>query len=212
MHMMEKFKKIKVNLIVIIILVLIAGLAEGVVYSHFHELRESPIILSNFLRIYPIYNKNGSWLHGRLGIGYIEWLLILESVVILLMLFFLYRFMKAYGRFFHMSMLWLHLTDFAFASTIYRIVTHIRGAFTLDYLDFGKYIFDFPDLYLYTIILGVLLWLIPALIKYYSYRNTKVKGLSFIKKQIWDFKISGMFFKATVIPESRWEAEFDLWR
>lgn len=210
--MMKKVKNIKVHLIVIVILVFIAGLMEGVVYSHFHELRESPIVLGNFLRIYPIYNKNGSWIHGRLGIGYIRWMLALEDIVTLLIIFYSFRFLKAYGRFFHMSMLWLHITDFAFSASIYRIFTRIRGVFTLDYLDLGSYIYDFPDFYISIFIVGILIWLIPALIKYYSYRNAKVKGLSFIKKQIWDFKISGMFFKAAVIPESRWEAEFELWR
>lgn len=209
---MEKIKKIKINLIIIAILILIAGLMEGVVYFHFFELRKSPIVLSNFLRIYPIYNKNGSWIHGKLGIGYIRWMLAFEDIVSLLVIFYSFRFLKSYGRFFHMSMLWLHLTDFAFSASIYRIITRIRGVFTLDYLDLGRYIFDFPDFYISIFIAGILIWLIPALIKYYSYRNARVKGLSFIKKQIWDFKISFMFFKVAAIPESRWEQEFELWR
>lgn len=209
---MEKIKKTKINLIIIAILILIAALMEGIVYFHFFELRKSPIVLSNFLRIYPTYNKNGSWIHGKLGIGYIRWMLAFENIVSLLAVFYLFRFIKAYGRFFHMSILWLHLTNFPFAAAIYRMITRIRGVFTLDYLDFGKYIFDFPDLYIIIFILGILIWLIPALIKYYSYRNVKVKELSFIKKQIWDFKISLMFFKVAVIPESKWETEFGLWR
>lgn len=209
---MKNFKNIKNHLIIIVILVFIAGLAEGIVYFHFYELRESPIVLNNFLRIYPTYNRNGSWFHGRLGIGYVRWLLIFERIFILLVSFYLFRFMKAYSHFFHMSMLWLHITDFAFAVAIYRIVTSIRGVFTLDYLDFGRYIYDFPDLYLGMIMAGLLIWLIPALTKYYRFRNTKVKGLNFIKRQIWDFKFAAMFLKAALIPESRWEAEFELWR
>lgn len=209
---MKNFKNIKNHLIIIVILIFIAGLAEGIVYFHFYELRESPIVLSNFLRIYPTYNRNGSWFHGRIGIGYIRWLLIFERIFILLVSFYLFRFMKAYGHFFHMSMLWLHITDFAFAVAIYRIVTSIRGVFTLDYLDLGRYIYDFPDLCLGMLMVGLLIWLIPALTKYYRFRNTKVKGLSFIKRQIWDLKFAVMFLKAAVIPESRWETEFELWR
>lgn len=209
---MKIFKKYKYHIILIVALIFIAGLTELTVYLHIDNLRESPLTLGRFLKIYPAYNEHGSWIHGKLGIGYSRWFLLFERIFMLLSLFFIFRFMRAHTQFYRMSAFGLFSIDFGIAVAIYRLGTVISDRFTLDYLYLGHNIYDLPDLYIGIQIITILVWLVPALIKYYSHRKVKVMGMSFLRKQLWDLKIAGMFFKAAVISDLKWEKEFEPWR
>ena len=209
---MKLVKKQKNHLIFIAILLLISGFLEGIVYFHFDELLAHPLVINRFLTIYPMYNTNGSWIHGEIGIGYISWMLVLEYIVTILIFIYIFRWMNVWNRFFQISSLWLYVLDFSFAPALYRLFTRIRGVFTLDYLYWRKAVYDFPDICIGIMMAGCLLWLVPALIKYYSFRRKKIKEMSYMKKIIWELKFSGAFLKIAFLPEDRWEAEFDLWR
>ena len=93
------------------ILFLAAALAERIVYSHFGELEAQPLVICRFLRIYPVYNDNGSWLHGKLGIGYVRSLLIFEDVLSIMAEVFLFRYIAGISSFFSLSRRTLMFVD-----------------------------------------------------------------------------------------------------
>ena len=97
-------KLIKNKYIVLVcILFLAASAAEVFVYMNYGKLQEQPVMLGRFLRIYPIYNDDGSWLHGRLGIGYVRGLLVLEDILSFLVEVFLIRYISSICDFFSIS-------------------------------------------------------------------------------------------------------------
>lgn len=208
---MTILKKYKIHFILIFTLIIIAVLTERIVFFYYDPLRMQPLVLNRFLTISPVYNENGSWLHGRLDIGYTQWLLILENLVSLLVIFYLIRMIDAWNCFFHLNRAWIYVLDFEFAATLYRLLRNLHGTFTLDYFDVGRYVYDFPDLYIGLGIAGYLLWFVPAIIKYYQCKHRQVKGMNFIQKFIWEFKIAGMLCKVPFLPKRKWQSVFDAW-
>lgn len=199
--------------ILAVVLFLAAGLAEGIVSMHYGELQAQPVILGRFLRIYPVYNDNGSWLHGRLGIGYVWWMLVCEDILSLLVEVFLIRYISALCDFFSLSRRVLMLAACGVSATAYRFFTRIRGVYVLDYLHVrGHGVFDLPDLYLFVMMVGIILWLLPYHMAYRPYKKEKVKGMPFLRKCAWEFKFSGVFLRAVFLPKERREALFKEWR
>ena len=195
------------------ILFLAAGLAEGIVYMHYGELQARPVLLGQFMRIYPVYNDNGSWLHGRLGIGYVWWMLICEDILSLLLEVFLVRFISALCDFFSLSRKIILLMACGMSATAYRLFTRLRGVYVLDYLHVrGHGVFDLPDLYLFVMMVGIILWLLPYHMVYHPYKKEKVKGMSVLQKWAWELKFSGVFFRAVFLPQDRWEELFKEWK
>lgn len=209
---MKLLKKRKNHFIFILILLILAGLLEGIVYLHYAELSQHPIVINSYLSVFPDYNSTGNWIHGRLGIGYNRWLLLLEHAVTLLIVFLLFRYLDAMGRFFKLSPHWLYLADAGIAAALYRLITRMRGSFTLDYLCIKGHVFDFPDLYIGAFIAGILIYFIPLLIAYYKYIREKVKGMNLIRRNIWELKFAYMFIRMAVSPEEKWQDEFNLWQ
>lgn len=206
-------KQYKKHLFLILALILIAGLAEGIVTIYYDRLFREPIAVGNLFTIRPVYNENGTWYHAKLGIGYIRGLLITENIAALLMAWFLYYYLDAWNWFFRMRSFWLYVADFGFATTLYRLFHDVLGIYTLDYIRIvgrrSVSTYDFPDLYLFIFAAGILTWFIMALIPYYKYKHTQVKGMRYLSKLIWEFKLAIVFIKAAFVPKEQWPEFFD---
>ncbi len=200
-------------IILVGILFLAAALAEGITASRFGELQKNPLVLCDFLRIYPVYNDNGSWLHGRLGIGYVRGLLALEDILALLAEVFLFRYIDGMCSFFSISRRTLMLVVCGMSATLFRLFTRMRGIYVLDYLHIkGHGVFDLPDFYLFLTIAGIILWLLPYTKAYRAYKKPKVKGMSLLQRWGWELRLSGTFLHAAFLPKNRQEELFKKWR
>ena len=208
-------KLIKNKYIVLVcILFLAAAAAEGFVYMNYGKLQEQPVMLGRFLRIYPIYNDDGSWLHGRLGIGYVRGLLVLEDILSFLVEVFLIRYISSICDFFSISRKVLMAAACAMAATFYRFFTRLRGVYVLDYLHVrGRGVFDLPDLYLFLTMVGIILWIVVPYYKaYHPFKKEKVKGMPLLQKWALELRFAGIFLQAAFLPKDRWEKLFEKWR
>lgn len=201
------------HLFLILMLILIAGLAESVVTIYYDKLLQEPIAVGNLFTIRPVYNESGTWYHAKIGIGYIRWLLITENIAALLMAWFLYYYLNVYRWFFGMRSFWLYVFDFVFAPTLYRLFHDVSGNYTLDYIRIAgrrsTITYDLPDFYLFISAVGILAWFVMALIPYYKYKHTQVKGMRYLPKLIWELKLAITFIKAIFVPRKQWPEFFD---
>ncbi|MDE7248069.1 MAG: hypothetical protein K2N43_09305, partial [Lachnospiraceae bacterium] len=101
-------KNIRKHIIICAALFLISAALEWIVYLHYDSLTVRPIILNSRMAIAPVYNTDGSWLHGRLGIGYNGPLLWLENITALFAVWYLFRMMEGHNAFFGVSQNWLY--------------------------------------------------------------------------------------------------------
>lgn len=210
MNFIRQYKK---HIIFILLLILVAGLMEGTMTIYFDRLVQEPLSIGRFISLRPVYNKSGSWYHARLGIGYIQGLLIAENITTLFLVWFFYRFLEAWGWLFGMRSFWLYLFDFALAPTLYRLFHNIFGIFTLDYIRIvgrqGSSTYDFPDIYLGIFVVAIFVWLVFALIRYYKYRHIRVKGMRFLSKFAWELRLTALLIKAVFVPKERWAELFE---
>ncbi len=206
-------KKIGKHVILCTALILIAAILECAAFLHYDSLRENSLILNRYMEIRPVYNTDGSWLHGRWGIGYNGLLLYLENIAGLFVVGYLFRMVAAYNAFFGLSAGWLYFLDFEIMVPVYRMASRLFHPYTLDYLRIrGHGTFDFPDFCIGVGIAGILLWLIPSLIKYYRYKRKKTAGMSFVQKLKWEFRMSGRLMYLPFVKEGGWEERFEKWR
>lgn len=206
-------KKIEDHIILCGALILIAVVLEYIVYLHYDSLSKSPIILNKWMAVRPVYNTDGSWLHGRWEIGYNGLLLCLENIAALLVAAYLFRMIASYNAFFGLSAGWVYVIDLAIMVPIFRLADRLFHPYTLDYLRIRGYgTFDFPDLCLGAGLVGILLWLIPALIQYYRYKREKTAGMGFVQKLKWEFRMSGRIMYLPFVRKSGWEERFEKWR
>lgn len=210
---MNFIKQCRKHIIFILLLILIAGLMEGVMTIYFDKLVQEPLSVGRLVSLRPVYNKSGSWYHARLRLGYMQGLLIAENITTLFLVWFFYRFLEAWGWLFGMRSFWLYLFDFALAPTLYRLFHNVLGIFTLDYVRIvsrqGSSTFDFPDFYLGIFVVAIFVWLVFALIPYYKYRHTRVKGMRFLSKLAWELRLTALLIKAVFVPKERWAELFD---
>ena len=210
---MNFIRKCKKHIIFILLLILVAGLLEGTMTIYFDRLVQEPLPIGRFISLRPVYNKSGSWYHAKLGIGYTQGLLIAENITTLFIVWFLYRFLEAWGWFFDMHSSWLYLFDFVLAPTLYRLFHNVLGIFTLDYIRIAgrrsANTFDFPDIYLGIAVVTIFVWLVFALIPYYKYKHIQVKGMRVLSKLVWEFRLSVLFIKAVFVPKERWAELFE---
>lgn len=201
------------HIALIILLFLLAGLGEWTAYLHFGEWQAQPVMLNSFLRLFPVYNDSGSWLHGRIGVGYVRWLLIVEDILALAAEMFVIRYIRAIGHFFGLGCQVLYMVDCGIAATSYRFFTRMRGVYVLDYLHVrGRGVFDLPDLYLFLTMIGLILWLIPLYMVYHPYLKKKTKGMPLLRKWAFELRVSGVFLKAAFVSGKRWDGMFEMWR
>lgn len=208
-------KKIRAHLLVGVLVVLLSVILERAVYMQYDRLTQSPVILNNYMAIAPVYNMDGSWIHGRWGIGYNGVLLCLENLAAILMAVYLFRFMNAMTTFFQVwgGRRWLYAVDVEAAVMVYRLLSRIYSPYTLDYLYIrGQGTFDFPDLCIGAGIAVILLWTAWMMVRYYSLKKRQTVGMTFWEKCRWELGISLMFLKAAVVPEDRWKNMFAQWK
>lgn len=193
-------------------LVLIAAGLEYAAYLHYDSLRANPVILNSRMAVAPVYNTDGSWLHGRLEIGYSGALLCAENIAALVCAGYLFRMIESFNAFFGLSAGWLYLVDLEIAVPVYRLLARTYRTYTLDYLYIRGYgTFDFPDFCIGAGIAGILLWLIPSLFKYYRYKKERTAGMSFLQKLKWEFRMSGRILYLPFVRKSGWEERFEKW-
>lgn len=200
------------HLLFILILFCTAGLLERIVFLSFDELRRQPIVINKFLQIYPVYNQDGTWLHGKIGIGYVSWLLYFESILSLFLLIVMIRYMDLLTCFFGLSQKWFFIMDIGIAPALYRIFTTIRRAYTLDYLQIKQMVYDFPDLCIGVFVIGILVWAILLSFIFYKYNKEKRKEMSFKERLVWGVQFRQMLFRVFFLPRIRWEEEFKQWK
>lgn len=208
-----KTEKMSKHVMLWAVLILIAAGLEYAVYLHYDSLRANPVILNSRIAVAPVYNTDGSWLHGIWEIGYNGVLLCLENIGALLAACYLFRFMEIHNTFFGLSAGWLYLVDLEIAVPIYRLLARTYRTYTLDYLYIQGYgTFDFPDFCIGAGIVGILLWMIPALFQYYRYKKERTAGMSFLQKLKWEFRIAGRLLYLPFVRKSGWEERFEKWR
>lgn len=207
---MTKFWKNK-HFIITCVLFLIAGILEFIVRLNFDSLLQNPIRITRFLNICPIYNKNGSWFFGRIGIGYIRWLLLLVDITLFFIIIFLMRYIDVMEQFFKIKSVIKYALDFGFAAALYRFFAGLRNAYILDYFDIGRFVYDIVDFYIFVCSIGIIIWLLWAMKPYYSFRRQKVRGMNSWEKFKWEIKLSLTFLKTTFLPKDKWEQVFCEW-
>ncbi len=201
------------HVLLICLLCLAAGLAERLMLLHYEEWSAEPVILSRFMYIYPVYNEKGSWIYGRMGLDYDRFRLMAEHGFSILIECWLFRFVEAVCRFFNLRRWVLYTLDCGIAALVYRLITRIRGVFTLDYLYIrGRGTFDLPDGYIGIAAAGLIIWLIYMLTAYYPFKKKKVKGMTFWPKLLWEFRFTGMILKATVMNAEKRKELFESWQ
>lgn len=209
--MKEWLKQQKYHLLLILILLCLAGVLEGIVSFYFEELRRHPIKISRLVQIYPIYNRDGTWFHGKIGIGYIGWLLYLETILSLGLLTVMMRYMDLWICFFGLNRKWLYIVDIGIVPALYRMLTRIRGSYTLDYLQVKRMVYDFPDICIGFFVAGVLIWAIRVSLISHSYIHKMRAGMGFSERMIWTIRFRRMFFRVFFLPKAQWESEFEQW-
>lgn len=211
-NIMEQKNNMKKHFILIGGLLLIAGVLECIVWLHYDELRADPLVFNRFFEISPVYNTNGSWFHGKIGIGYIRWLLLLESIIIFLVLIFGFRYIDAVQCFYKVRTAGLYGFDFGIAVALYRLFTGIRGLYTLDYLHvIGYMTYDFPDLCIGIFIFFILVFMVMIIPKSHKLKKEKTAGMKFFQKFLWECRLGGMFLRAAVCSKENWQELFDKW-
>lgn len=201
------------HVIVWAVLILIAVGLECAAYLHYDSLRANPIILNSRMAVAPVYNTDGSWLHGRWGIGYNGGLLCIENMVALAIAGYLFRMIESYNAFFGLSEGWLYAADLEIAVPIYRLLNRVYRTYPLDYLYIQGYgTFDFPDFCIGAGIVGMLLWLILSMVKYRPYKKARTAGMSFLQKRKWELRMSGRILYLPFVRKSGWEERFEKWR
>lgn len=206
-------RSIKKHIAVCMVLIIISVVLEYIVYLHYDSLTAHPVILNSRMAIAPVYNTDGSWLHGRWGIGYNGPLLCLENIGALLAAWYLLRFIESYNAFFGFSENWLYILDLEIAVPIYRLLARLYRPYTLDYLYIRGYgTFDFPDFCIGAGIAGILMWMLPFMITYRRFKKKQTVGMGFWEKCKWELRMSGRILYMPFVKKDRWEERFAKWR
>lgn len=161
---------------------------------------------NKYLAFAPVYNRSGSWFHGRLQIGYRPCLLLAEHILTLGMLWFLSRFMAWMNFVLGMRQFWICGVDFGIAATLARLITVLCGRCTLDYIYLSWFhgTYDVIDFYLGLTLLCIVLWCIPCEMRFLRLKKASA-GKSFGQKMKWELTFTGNALKAPFIPAKHWE-------
>lgn len=199
------------HIILIAALVIIGFLIVAVIKLLYGDQIENLYIGGKQIGFHPVYNENGSWFHGKIGIGYQRGLLLAENLVILVCSAFVHRWIEYCSRFFRLGGVWSFFMDFGLAAGLARLFQNLGGFYTLDYVYIDKLsaTYDFFDFLLYLMCAGILVWLVLYCIRYYSYRARETKGMKFWPKFLWSWRLSLKVMKETLKPIKNWDYEFE---
>lgn len=171
------------------------------------EQAESIRFGNRYLAFAPVYNRSGSWFHGRLQIGYRPGLLLAEHVFTLFLLWFLSRFMAWMNLALGMKQIWICGVDFGIAATIARLITVLCGRYTLDYiyLSWSHSTYDLMDFYIGFALICIVLWCILCEMRMLRLKRESCSGMNFWQKMKWELIFTGNAFKAPFVPAKHWE-------
>lgn len=207
MHMPTPNRQFAKRAVLICVLTLMGlAVAEGILL--FAGDRVESIRFGNrYVMFAPVYNRSGSWFHGRLQIGYRPEILLAEHVLTLGLLWFLSRFMA-----------WMNLAlgirtfltcgvDFGIAATFVRFITVACGRYTLDYvyLSWFHSTYDLVDFYIGILILCIVLWCIPCEVRWLRLKKKAAAGMNLRQRMKWELIFTGRALKAPFIPEKHWK-------
>lgn len=166
---------------------------------------EEIYIGNQFLAFAPVYNRSGSWLHGRLHIGYRPDILFLEHTITLGLLLFLSRFTDFISLVLGMSRNWSICEDLAIAATLVRLINACLGRYTLDYIYIaGRATYDLVDFYLGVSLLLICIWAVWGEIRTLRLRKKATQGMSLGQRMKWDIVFTGNACRAAFISTSKW--------
>ncbi len=169
---------------------------------------EEVFIGNQWLAFKPVYNRDGSWLHGRLNVGYRPGLLLAEGILTLFAGVFCIRFMGFFNYVIQLSSVWSCWLYVMLSTTIARIIQVLAGQYTLDYIYIGVMhgTFDLFDFYLGIGLAGLMVWVVLAEIKYRRLRKACTEGMRFWQRLKWEFSFMGRTFQAAFLPRARWDS------
>ncbi len=205
-------KKLTGHFIIVITIIAIALLLERLVHFNYGKLTNQPIVLNSVMAIKPVYNTDGSWVHGKWGIGYQPVLLFCENIIALLFAILISRYLMVFNTFFHMSMWSAYTVDLFIAVSLYRIISRFYSPYVLDYLYIrGQGTYDFADFCLGAGFICIIAWLFPAKVRYSRYKKPILQGKSLWQKLKWELKLTVKFYRAVFMKQEKWTAEFEKW-
>lgn len=208
---MSLYKYMRRHLIVVICLLLVGFGIVAYIHIVCPEKIGQTQVRGMKIAFDPVYNDDGSMFHAKLKIGYRQGLLILESVLALICTWLMYKLLLYYSIFFGIKSWWTYFVDFGCAAAIARLPVRLAGMYVLDYLYIwlGHSTYDFFDFCIGICGVGVVLWLIPACIKYYQYKRENTKGMHFWKKCKWEMRFSIEMTKMLFRPIKSWWKDVD---
>ncbi len=189
---------------------LLIGLGYGIVAGIlliYGDGAESVYLGNREFAISPVYNRDGSWLHGRLDIGFRPGALFVENLVSLALIWFCVRLMMYLNRLFKLSDTWLCFAYFYLAAIAARLINSIFGKYTMDYLYIrGLHAtYDLFDIYLGIGLLMVVLWAILAEIRYHRIKKAATRGMGLWQKLKWELGFTAKIFQAVFSRRDCWE-------
>lgn len=186
---------------------LLALAVAEIVIFRYGERVEDIYIGSDFLAFEPVYNRSGSWLHGRLKLGYRPDILFLEHAVTLFLLWFLSRFTDFISMILGMSRRWSLFEDLATAATLVRLINVIRGRYTLDYIYINPLhaTYDLVDIYLGISLFFLCVWMVLAEIRTLRLKRQAAQGMSFGGRMKWELVLTGNACRAPFMSSAKWK-------
>lgn len=199
-------KKIIARICLIALLTLLGlAVAAGITFLY-GDGAEEIYIGSETLAFAPVYNRDGSWFHGRLQIGYRPGILLLEHVIIMLLLIFLCRFMDFVSMILKMSGRFGVCLDLAMAATAARVVNVLSRKYTLDYVYIAPLhgTYDLIDFYIGISVAIMLAWGIVCEVKFLRLKKRATEGMNFMRRMRWELIFTGNACRAAFLPAKRW--------
>lgn len=118
--------------------------------------------------------------------------------------------MIAYGnRLFHITDAWLYFSDFGISALLSRALQSILSKHSMVWFRIAGRSFDFFDICIGIRCIGMVLWLIPFLIRWYQYKGIFTKGMTKKEKRRWEWKVQFQMMKAIVIPLDELENDLE---
>lgn len=134
---------------------------------------------------------------------------IIRHTVVLLIEVGLIR-MIAYGnRLFHITDAWLYSFDFGISALLSRVLESILSKHSMVWFRIAGRSFDFFDICIGICCSGMVLWLIPFLIRWYQYKRIFTEGKTRKEKRRWEWKVQFQMMKAIVIPLDELENDLE---
>ncbi len=188
-------------------LLILLGFAVVIgIHAVYGDTLEEVSIGSGQFAFAPVYNRGGSWLHEKLDLGYRPGLLLAEGVVTLLACVFCIRFVGFLNWALGLKPGWDCWMYVMLSTAIARILQVLSGQYTLDYIYIKALhgTFDLFDFYLGIGLVGMVIWVLWAEVRYYRLKKRVTAGMGFFQKLKWELSFTGKALQAVFMPKARW--------